>query len=285
MSFSLFHRMNITPALNGSLNHQDLRLIDSLALTVTSVSVNLFLGTPLNGYVMWLILRGSRESITADFYFLNLALSQFIFSLSCIWYVIYINLQIVFFVLIFASSMGLLFTTNPLLQLCICMESYLGVVHPVLFLRFKPLRYKLACCCATWVISLASCGFYFFTYINPLILYGNSSFCMLIFCVMLFCCFSVLRALKRPGPGERGSGKKISNAKKRKAFRIIVMIMISMAINLLCYIASVPAQCCFKLIEFRQILEVCLNIAIITAFIQPLIYLHKSGNLFCVKKV
>ena len=50
----------------------------------------------------------------------------------------------------------------------------------------------------------------------------------LVMSVQLFCCLSVLRALKRSGPGEgeRGRGSDI----KRRAFKIILLFLIIMLV-------------------------------------------------------
>ncbi len=33
-------------------------------------------------------------------------------------------------------------------------ECYLAVVHPVIFLKYKPLRYRVICCTVAWIIVL-----------------------------------------------------------------------------------------------------------------------------------
>ncbi len=40
---------------------------------------------------------------------------------------------------------GFAMTGHPLFQCLICVERYLAVVHPVTFLKFKPLRYRVIC--------------------------------------------------------------------------------------------------------------------------------------------
>ncbi len=37
-------------------------------------------------------------------------------------------------------------TGRPLFQCLMCVERYLAVVHPVIFLKYKPLRYRVICC-------------------------------------------------------------------------------------------------------------------------------------------
>lgn len=107
-------------------------------------------------------------------------------------------------------------------QSFICMEQYAAVVHPVLYLRYRPLRYKMVLCCVVWlelilllVIQMFLCSIsakvtlYFLSFLYNLSL--NT-----------FCCVSVLRALKRPSPGERE--KQASNVTKRRAFNIVLVL-------------------------------------------------------------
>ncbi|KAM7009753.1 proteinase-activated receptor 2-like [Tautogolabrus adspersus] len=208
-----------------------------------SISVNMILGLPLNGYVIWLILGAPRETMTSDIFSLNLALSELLFASSGIWFWLSVKLHSLFCGMVYVFSLGLLYTARPLFQSCICVERYVGVVHPVVFLRFKPLRYRVACCCVLWLIILISCIYSFYTSWTSMYLFLYFIETVLFFGVMLFCCLSVLWALKRPGPGERDTGKRTSNAMKRKAFKIILIIMIFMTLNFFLYLAAIPLQC------------------------------------------
>ncbi|XP_060882721.1 proteinase-activated receptor 3-like [Labrus mixtus] len=184
--------------------------------SLSSMSINMILGLPLNGYVIWLILGAPRETMASDLFSLNLAMSELFFTLSGIWIWIVMKFNSLFFQSVFHFSLGLLYTARPLFQCCICVEYYVAVIHPVVFLRFKPLRYRVACCCVVWLIILLSCIYNFCTSLIPLYLFLYFIQTLLLFCVMLFCCLSVLWALKRPGPGERDTGKKKSNAQRKR---------------------------------------------------------------------
>ncbi len=105
------------------------------------------------------------------------------------------------------SVQGLGTTGHPLFQCLICVERYLAVVHPVTFLKFKPLRYRVVCSVVVWVASFVSCG------VITLFLLSSTavplfdlilSKLVTVLSIQLFCCLAVLRALKQSGPGERG---------------------------------------------------------------------------------
>lgn len=248
---------------------------------ITSASINNFLGLPLNCYVVWLMLAGTRETLASDFFSLNLAVSEILFSLSTIWLYMYLQLRTWFCFEAFVFSLGLFFTARPLFQCCICVEYYAGVVHPVLFLRFKHMRYKVACCCVAWSFALVSCFYSWRTFSNPLYLYGFLIQNALFFFVILFSCLSVLRALKHPGPGEKATDKKKCNAAKRRAFKIIFLITVYMAINFFLYVAYIPLQCCLKSHEFTNGFTICISLALITGWVQPLLYLNRTRKLLC----
>lgn len=277
--------MNTTFAENGLSSHSSIVQYHNVALVIVSASFNNIMGIPLNGYVMWLILARARDTMASDFFSLNLAISELLFCLSSIFYLVYVLLKIFFCFEAFMFSLGLIFTARPLFKCCICVECYVGVVHPMLFLRFKPLRYRVACCGVAWLIALVSCTYSKFTFSKTPYLYGFFIQNLLFLSVMLFCCLSVLRALKCPGPGEKDTGKKKSNTVKKRAFKLIVLIMISMTINFCLYVAAIPLQCCLKYLEFTNAITICTTLGLITGFIQPLLYLHRAGKLFCFREV
>ncbi|XP_078138761.1 uncharacterized protein LOC144538485 [Centroberyx gerrardi] len=189
-------------------------------------SANLILGLPLNGYILWLILTKASGTMASEFFSLNLAVAEIFFCLSTILYFLFVQLKSIGCYKAYIFSVGLIYTGRPLFQCCICVERYVGVVYPVVFLRYKPLRYRVACCSVAWLMVLASCIYSEFTLNKSVYLYGFFVQNLLLLAVMLFCCLSVLRALKRPGPG--GEERKRGNNMKRRAFKIILLIMISM---------------------------------------------------------
>ncbi|XP_078138757.1 uncharacterized protein LOC144538484 [Centroberyx gerrardi] len=194
-------------------------------------SANLILGLPLNVYILWLILTKASGTMASEFFSLNLAVAEIFFCLSTILYFLFVQLKSIGCYKAYIFSVGLIYTGRPLFQCCICVERYVGVVYPVVFLRYKPLRYRVACCSVAWLMVLASCIYSEFTLNKSVYLYGFFVQNLLLLAVMLFCCLSVLRALKRPGPG--GEERKRGNNMKRRAFRIILLIMISMFMNFL----------------------------------------------------
>ena len=120
-------------------------------------------------------------------------------------------------------------TARPLFQACICVERYLAVLHPVLFLKYKPLRYRVACSTVAWLSNLGLC----------LVPAFNPHTLPVVWCyvglplslVMFSCCVAMLRALKQSGPGGGAGGKKGASQAKVKAFRFITVILVIMVIS------------------------------------------------------
>ncbi len=245
--------------------------------------INFLFGLPTHSYVIWLIVTGSENGVASGFFNLNLSVCEIVSCLNslltvllkCPWFS---SLTILTYFLI-----GLSITGRPLFQCLICVERYLAVVHPVTFLKYKPLRYRVICCTVAWIISFGSCfcclftlvllNFYIYVCINSI------QFLLFLF-IQLFCLVAVLRALKQSGPGERGREREEEHPMKKRAFYLIVITTVSMAIIYMPFMISGFIY----IMTQRHINEplsfgfVCF---ILGGFVQPVIYLHRAGKLFC----
>ncbi|XP_056587657.1 G-protein coupled receptor 4-like [Triplophysa dalaica] len=269
--------LNITESPTNSLTHF-LGLMSPPHICF--LCINVLLGLPAHSYVIWLII-GSESRIKSDFFILTLSFCEIGICLSWLLDVLsiwFLNLmELVFF------SKGLIITGRPLFQCLICVERYLAVVHPVTFLKYKPLRYRLMCSAVTWIMSFGSCLCSMF--ILNLSAYDNFiwfiSVQLIVFLsIQFFCCLAVLRALKQSGPGERGRERE-ENHMKRKAFYLILITTVSM---LIAYIPSIFVGLFILLAE--QFLPepfltgfVCFVLA---GYVHPVLYFHRTGKLCCL---
>uniref|UniRef100_A0A6Q2YPP8 G-protein coupled receptors family 1 profile domain-containing protein n=1 Tax=Esox lucius TaxID=8010 RepID=A0A6Q2YPP8_ESOLU len=157
--------------------------------------INLILGLPTNVYVLWLIVTGQRGT-SSDVFALNLAVTEILSSLSSLTYIIN-NQQgsnaIVFFAQYFK---GFVLYGRPLFQGCVCVERYLAVVHPVTFLKYKPLKYRVGFSGVVWLLVIGTCFGYMLVKTTTAWRSYAFSYNLVLFSVMLFCCLAVLRALK-----------------------------------------------------------------------------------------
>ncbi|XP_051959657.1 C-C chemokine receptor type 8-like [Xyrauchen texanus] len=244
-------------------------------------SINFLFGIPAHSYVIWLIVTGKGSGISSEFLNLNLSFCEFGNCLNCLfttlenWFSSRVSVSL--FVL------GLLITGRPLFQCLICVERYLAVVHPVNFLKFKPLRYRLMCSTAAWIITLSSCLVCMITLMFYKIAYTwfFSLQFLLFLAIQLFCLLAVLRALKQPRPGKRGRERGQENHKKRRAFYLILITTVALVISYLPFsiwgffnnltTQNIPEFWCFSFVCFMLV-----------GFLQPVLYLHRFGRLACL---
>lgn len=128
---------------------------------------------------------------------------------------------------------------------------------------------------------LGSCFVHVLNEFQFAINYFILGFYLVVISVMLFCCLAVLRALKRPGPGEGDRERKGINMKMR-AFRIIVIIMVAMLINYFTIIVAIPLQNFLEDSKLGLAFSICFSIIGVFGFVQPLLYLHRVGKLPCI---
>ncbi len=262
-----------TPEISNS-TIQSIGLVDSLKLCV--FSINLLFGLPTHSYVIWLIITGARSGVALKFFNLNFSVCEIGNSLNCIFYILSICLPSITVLPLFL--LGLVFTGRPLFQCLICVERYLAVVHPVTFLKYKPLRYRVICCTVAWTITLWSCLFCLYLSQTPSVLFVQ--FLLVIF-IQLFCLVTVLRALKQSGPGERGREREEENHMKRKAFLIILINTVTTTII---YVPFAIAGLVTILTNQNMyaIWITGLIFYVLAGFVHPVLYLHRAGKLPCL---
>ncbi|XP_051734823.1 atypical chemokine receptor 3-like [Ctenopharyngodon idella] len=189
---------------------------------------NFLFGLPTHSYVIWLIMTGTGSGFASEFFILNLSVCEIANSLN----------GLIFTLSVWFASLGTLetflkgftITGRPLFQCLMCVERYLAVIHPVTFLKYKPLRYRVICCTVAWIITLGSCLYGMFTIISQNIahVWFMSVQLTLVLSFQLFCLVAVLRALKHSGPGERRRREREEeNHTKRRAFYLILITTVN----------------------------------------------------------
>ncbi|XP_026094152.1 somatostatin receptor type 3-like [Carassius auratus] len=256
-------------------------LVDILEMCACGISF--LVGLPIHSFVLWLIVTRTESGLASVFFKLNLSVCEIgicveslIFILSC-WFSSFKKL--------ICFLIGLAVTGRPLFQCLICVECYLAVVHPVTFLKYKPLRYKVICSASAWIIILGSCLFSVF--ILPYTISHTWFFSvqfLLFFCIQLFCLVVVLRALKQSGPGERAREKEEENHMKRRAFHFILICTVSTVVIYVPFTVSGFFTILTKQ-NIRSLWCICVFCFFLAGFVQPVLYLHRFGKLFCLSSV
>ncbi|XP_050948624.1 uracil nucleotide/cysteinyl leukotriene receptor-like [Labeo rohita] len=252
------------------------------SLEICIFSINVLFGLPTHSYVIWLIIKGTGKGVASEFFNFNLSVCEigvcldFLLFTLAIWFLFLIPLGL--------FLQGLTITGRALFQCLICVERYLAVVHPVTFLKYKPLRYRAICCAAAWIIIFGSSLVCMFTLmssnINAHALFFSLQF-LLFLSIQLFCLVAVLRALKQSGPGEKGKKREEENHIKRRAIYLILITTVNMVITYVPIIISgvfIILRNNYHLAYWAPGL-VCYVLA---GFVQPVLYLHQAGKLSCL---
>ncbi|XP_067231461.1 uracil nucleotide/cysteinyl leukotriene receptor-like [Chanodichthys erythropterus] len=267
----------ITPEISTNSTTQPFGLINFL---ITSIySIHFLFSIPTNTYVIWLIITGTESGVVSAFFNLNLSISEIVNCLHSLVSIVTIYFSSLSFLMMFLQ--GLILSGRPVFQCLICVERYLAVVHPVTFLKYKPLRYKVICCTAAWIIIFGSCFYCLFILISQNIhvhLWFFSTQFLLVLSIQLFFLVAVLRALKQSGPGERVRERGEENHMKRRAFHLILITTVSMTFT---YVPYTITGFCIIITQQNDGAYwfpglVCYVLA---GFVQPVLYLHRTGKL------
>lgn len=285
------------------------------AISSIFLLINFVAGFPANLWVIWLICNGTTEQLASDIHQLTLAISELTYclflpvELSCLytseaakWIIcppqpLYI---------LWALQSDLVWVGRPLFQCCICVERYIAVVHPLIFMRWtfklilesppcgkrywaslccvsvsrlKPLKYKVTQCILSWCFYLAVVLLKFeVSMYDYLLIWFIPTLC-----IFLYCYFSALISLRRPRPGDREQERKTSGSKpKIKAIKIILVNLICFLVN---YLPGLLAYYLSQRIYIAGLVSTVLkNFGIVCGLVNPLLYLHRARKLSCLKR-
>ncbi|XP_039545558.1 uracil nucleotide/cysteinyl leukotriene receptor-like [Pimephales promelas] len=253
---------------------QSFELMDGLE--ICGHVICLLFGVPIHSYILWSIVTGTGSGVASEFFIFNLSVCELGICLNNLFLVLSMCYTSLSGFEMFLA--GLFFTGRPLFHCLMCVERYLAVVHPVTFLKYKPLRYRVICCTVVWFIVLGCCFLCLLVSDEMELLLFLVQF-LLFFFIQLFCCVAVLRALKQSGPGERARERKEENHMKRRAFYLILITIVSMAIIYVPYIIIV-----FVTVLKHQVINAVWSFGLIcyvlAGFVQPVLYLHSAGKFF-----
>ncbi len=271
--------LNFTSGASTNSIYDAFENMNDLDICVCSISI--LFGIPTHFYVIWLTVTGTESGVASEFFNLNLTFCEIGICLNSLLYVIYHYTRISHLIRLAWFLLGPFITGRPLFQCLICVERYLAVVHPVTFLKFKPLRYRVICSTAVWIITLGSCLFCMFSTeqfnLQSYIYFYSIQFLLFLF-IQLFCLVTVLRALKQSGPGERGRERNEENHTKRRAFYLILITSVTMTIIYLPFIISgfIFILTHWVIADLFSAGYLCF---ILAGFVQPVLYLHRAGKL------
>lgn len=254
-------------------------LLNTNVIMIPSV-VSLILRLPASICILQLII--SRDLMTSEFCALNEAIVEMFICVYDILGVAACAFPDPYLMEIRRFFRGFIIIGRPFLLALICVERYLAVVKPVVFLRLKPLKYKLALSGIIWLWTLVSCSCLISTtsVFHYSLLVAQIIMC---FVVKLYCCIGTLLVLKQPGPGESVRQREGMSNIKQKAFRIILILTISVILVYVPLVVIIILKHYMAQHVFQEIMNVCYTCSAFSGLVQALLFLQRSGKLPFIK--
>ncbi|KAM9363769.1 G-protein coupled receptor 4-like [Symphorus nematophorus] len=231
---------------------------------------NLAVGTPCNVLVIWQIASKKSDASTSDIFIFNLAILDAYFCLMTP--IEMVNRLLlddgqIWYAQRFAYGIK---DVAPLFLVCICLDRYIAVVHPVLFTGIRDNKIRIGISVVVWGLILA----YGLTKCTLGVMSVNEVFSGVIlfsFTVMVFCNISVIWVLRRSVVG-----KEEMHPVKKKAFKMVLIILAIIVANYLPPVALMPFVSYYSFVQFRcQISISVFSIMDLSCSIEPLLYITK----------
>lgn len=196
---------------------EDVVLIMASLASLSLYIINFLLGLPLNIYALVLLFRAGGPDGSVSFS-VNQCFAEILFTLLTPLYVVsHVHMTNVYFLHAVTFFTGSCMSARFLFQSSVCCERYLAVVHPITFLKYKSMKYRKIGLSMIWTYSFIW-GIIMCNSLNPhYAVMGIMNLIALI--VHIYLCFSILRVLRKPSPGERERKDGRANVAKKKAFQ------------------------------------------------------------------
>ncbi|XP_034544656.1 G-protein coupled receptor 35-like [Notolabrus celidotus] len=197
-------------------------------------SADHIISIPVNCWSVWLIASGNKNLFESEFLTLHLVSLELGFSLCFFLSLPCILFKYRFLVPLIDFYHGGSAAGRALFQCHICVDRYMAVVHPLLFIRYKKIRYRGACLAAVWLLVLLfGLSSRFMPMDTDLVTTGLSFLLAPALSIELFCSLSILRILKRFGPGDKKACEKKGGSKqKMRAMKIICLALAMLIVNM-----------------------------------------------------
>ncbi|CAG5928795.1 unnamed protein product [Menidia menidia] len=235
---------------------------------------NLAVGTPCNILVIWQIISKKSDASTSDNFFFNLAILDAYFCLMTPVDMVnrlMLDSDGIWYFQRFAYGVK---DVAPLFLVCISMDRYMAVVHPIFFSSYRDNMTRICISGVVWGLILA----YALMKSIKGVMSVNGFFSGIIlfaFAVMVFCNASIIWVLRRSVVG-----KEVMHPVKKKAFKIVLINMAIIVINYLPPVALIPFVSYYTFVQFRcQISISVFSIMDLSCSIEPLLYMTKMERM------
>ncbi|XP_062387007.1 G-protein coupled receptor 183-like [Sardina pilchardus] len=235
--------------------------------------INVILGIPANVMVIVILIQNRREPSTSDLYLGSLAFMDAYFGVMTP--IIFANLyewqsKEVWMAIKF--SYGVKDTSGPLFLSCICLDRFVAVVFPIAFGRLKHPKYRIMLTILVFMLTFAYAAAKAFGGGLPNFEKVFTGEVLATFTWMMVCNASILLVLKR----SKGAGKDEMHPMKKKAFKMVLSILVIIVVNYLPLVALFPFEDRYTPDTFRCYVQpVGFAFLNISSSIQPMIFLSR----------
>lgn len=240
---------------------------------------------PLTIFIFYLGLQRCCTQSTAaapmDVFTYNILVMETTGMLGCCLYVFSDTLQIT---VVAAYFFKLIIPGQTFLHMLTCLERYIAVVHPVLYLNLrKSVGVRYSTIGMIWVSGL---GWMAITglcssYVSTI---AYVFFMALSLVVVTFFSFFVVYTLVQPGPGERGGDRERVAQSKRRAVHTILVITGALSLRFIGQMITILISI-FMVVSDRgrcMMFVAGLFFCVPSSYILPLLFLHRAGKLPCI---
>lgn len=247
-------------------------MVEGILFDLAIQLFNVILGLPANILVIVILIQNRREPSTSDVFLGCLAFMDAYFGLMTpISFANFYHWHSKKVWMALKFSYGVKDTTGPLFLSCICVDRFVAVLFPIAFSQLKHPKYRISL--SIFVFGLT------FAYASAKMVGGFPNFekvftgeVLATFTWMMICNASILMALKR----SRGAGKDEMHPMKKKAFKMVLSILVIIVVNYLPLVALFPFEDYYTPDDFRCYVQpVGYAFLNISSSIQPLIYLSR----------
>ncbi|XP_034529793.1 P2Y purinoceptor 1-like [Notolabrus celidotus] len=180
----------------------------------------------------------------------------------------------------------------PLLLSCMCMERYLAVIRPVLYLKVRKWEYRVAISAVVWVITLSFCMASGTQQNMSLMMMPVSLTISCLFILMITCLCGVIRSLLQQSPAHTTFGNQASSESplKRRAVVNVLFVVVPSVISYLPVLLMAPFLVYIQYkkrvfsSEICSVFELAELFPRFGLFIGPLFYLSRARQMCCLSR-
>ncbi|XP_053270733.1 G-protein coupled receptor 4 [Pleuronectes platessa] len=179
----------------------------------------------------------------------------------------------------------------PLLLTCMCVERYLAVMRPVLYLRVRKWEYRVAISATVWAITLVFVVARICLPDKTIILAAVSIIISCLCILMLLCLGSVIWSLRQQSPALSTHGKQrcTESRLKKQAVRNVLIVVVPAVMSYLPVLMMSPLLLLINYTDYSfdermcSVFELSFLFPRLGVFIGPLFYFSKAKQMCCLK--